>query len=336
MTSPMCFNVDSSTAVGKCGWFVVLGLGEGLFQDVPDPLLVFINVSLGEGTFLDQLFGVDVNDRLLLGNLLVHQWLGEGRLIGFVVTVLSVTNNINDDVGVESGSPFSSQVEDEGDTFDIIGVDVEDWGFNGFGDIGWVWGRSGESWVSGETDLVVNNDVDGTTSGCWMALVLPKTTGSSASKWDGLATKDKLTCLPEVVGLWKFIPKWYLTSPEPSSISFEPVNSEKMDSFGFLTTLDNMFNLPLCGIPITMSSTPNSTARSIKDLTPGTTDSAPSKPNLLSFGNLVDKKVSKEVAQTKRSKICLFWSMEYLYGCGISILSLNQSHFSLDGMWMYS
>ena len=47
-----------------------------------------------------------------------------------------------------------------------------------------------------------------------IALTFPSTTGFTASRWEGLATRERLTCLLLRVGRLNDIPKWYLTSPE--------------------------------------------------------------------------------------------------------------------------
>jgi hypothetical protein len=59
------------------GRSVVLGLGEALLEHAPDPLLVLIDIRLGERALLDELVDVDVDLRLLLSDALVHERLGE-------------------------------------------------------------------------------------------------------------------------------------------------------------------------------------------------------------------------------------------------------------------
>ena len=142
---------------------VVLGLGEALLEHAPDPLLVLLDVLLGEGTLLEELVNVDVDLRVLGVDALVHQGLSEGRLVSLVVTVLAVADKIDDNVLLELGTPVSSELADEVDSLDIVSVDVEDGGVDGLGDIRAVGSGAGEAGVSGETDLVVDNQVDGTT-----------------------------------------------------------------------------------------------------------------------------------------------------------------------------
>lgn len=141
-------------------WSVVLGLGKGLLEHTPNPLLVLINVLLGEGAVLKELVGIDVDLWLVGLDALVHQWLGEGWLISLVMAVLSVADQVDNDIRAELSAPIGSKLANEVDSLDIIGVDVEDWSINGLGDIGTVGGGAGETWVSGETNLVVDDQVD--------------------------------------------------------------------------------------------------------------------------------------------------------------------------------
>lgn len=147
------------------GWLVLLGLGEGLLQEVPHPLLVLVHVLLGEGAFLDQFAGVVAEHGGLVRDLLVHERLGERRLVGFVVAVLSVAHDVDDDIGVEGCSPFRGQVEHEGDGLNVVSIHVEDGGVDGLGNVGGVQGGSRGARVGGETDLVVDDDVHGTAGG---------------------------------------------------------------------------------------------------------------------------------------------------------------------------
>lgn len=142
------------------GWSVVLGLGEGLLEHTPNPLLVLINILLGKGAVLQELVGVDIDLWLVGLNALVHQWLGERWLISLVVAVLSVADQVDNDIRAELRAPIGSKLADKVNSLNIISVNVEHWGVNGLGDIGAVGGRASKTWVSGETDLVVHDDVD--------------------------------------------------------------------------------------------------------------------------------------------------------------------------------
>lgn len=78
-------------------------------------------------------------------------------------------------------------------------------------------------------------------------LVLPWATGPEASRWDGLATTATLISLFVTrFSRWWDIPRWYFTSPDPSSSSLSlESNWQKMFSNGFLQTLASTLSLPL-------------------------------------------------------------------------------------------
>lgn len=143
---------------------VVPGPVVSLLKHAPDPLPVLVNLLLGKSTLLDQLVSVDRQDGRLLLNRLVHLWLSEAGLVSLVVTVSSVTDNIDNHILLESSSPVSSKGTDIVDGLDIVTVDVEDGRIDRLGNIRGVRGRTGKSGVGGETNLVVDNQVDGATS----------------------------------------------------------------------------------------------------------------------------------------------------------------------------
>src|SRR5215212_11511671 len=85
--------------------------------------------------------------------------------------------------------------------------------------------RSGMTWVRS------------TTSACWscLARTLPSTTGSTISRCEGLAVSDRWTLLSSKLRS-EDAPRWYLTSPDPSTSSGAnepPLNSWKMARCGF-------------------------------------------------------------------------------------------------------
>ncbi len=87
---------------------------------------MLLNVGLGEAAFLDETVGVLFEGRLLLGDGGIHTGLGERRLVGLVVSVTTVADNVDDNILLESGTPVGCELRDESDGFDIITVDVED------------------------------------------------------------------------------------------------------------------------------------------------------------------------------------------------------------------
>ena len=61
------------------------------------------------------------------------------------------------------------------------------------------------------------------------ALVMPTTTGPTASRCDGLAARSTRSGFPARLVNLPLIPRWYFTSPEPctASGSMAPSNSRK-------------------------------------------------------------------------------------------------------------
>lgn len=112
----------------------------------------------------DQLFTVLISDGLHLCNNFVHQGLGEGGLIKFVVPEFPVANQVDDDITVELLSELSGKFESTLHILHTVSVDVENWRVNCFSNIRRVDARSTLAWVCCETNLVINNNVDGTTN----------------------------------------------------------------------------------------------------------------------------------------------------------------------------
>jgi hypothetical protein len=136
---------------------------ESLLQHTPDPVLVLGDLLLGKALLLDQLLAVDIERSRLFLDGLVHPGLGERRLVGLVVTVSSVTDDIDDNVLLELGPEIGSHGTDKVDGLDVVSVDVEDGRVDGLCDIRTVRRRSRESRVGSETDLVVDDQVERTT-----------------------------------------------------------------------------------------------------------------------------------------------------------------------------
>jgi len=142
---------------------IVLAAVEAVVEHSPDPLLVLVNVLLGEAALSNQLLDVLVDLVLLLGNALVHQWLGERRLVGLVVTLLTVADNVDNDIALELGTPVSSDLANVVDGLDVVTVDMEHGGVDRLGDVRAVRCGTSETGVGCETDLVVHDDVNSTT-----------------------------------------------------------------------------------------------------------------------------------------------------------------------------
>ena len=93
----------------------------------------------------------------------VHQRLRVGRLIKLVVTHLTVTNEVNDDITAELLTILGSDTEGVSNIVHGVGIDVEDGSADSSGNLGAVSAGTGTIRGRCETDLVVDDNVDGAT-----------------------------------------------------------------------------------------------------------------------------------------------------------------------------
>ena len=90
---------------------------------------------LGQITFGDQFFRKDIRNTGHRVNFLVENGLGKSRIVGLVVTVLSVAVDADHHAFPEllpvGKGRFGNHSHGQG----IIAIDVKDWGFNGLGNV---------------------------------------------------------------------------------------------------------------------------------------------------------------------------------------------------------
>ena len=142
---------------------------------------------------------------------------------------------------------------------------------------------------------------------CWscLARTLPSTTGSTISRCDGLAVSERCTLLPSKERSDE-APRWYLTSPEPSTssgLNEPPLNSLKMARCGLPITLASTLRRPRCAMPMTISLTPSCPPRLMICSSAGTIASAPSSPKRLVPVYFTSAKVSNSSASTSLFRI---------------------------------
>ena len=82
------------------------------------------------------MLGVDLTGRRKLGDLLVHQRLGERRLVALVMAVAAVADHVDHHVGLELLAEFGGDARRVDHGFGMVGVDVEDRRLDHLGDIG--------------------------------------------------------------------------------------------------------------------------------------------------------------------------------------------------------
>ena len=110
---------------------------------------------------LTSFVGVDLARRLLAADLLVHERLRRGRLVGLVVAELAIADQVDDHVLVERHAVVHREARHEHDCFDVVAVHVEDRRLDHLGDVAAVERRARIAWIGDrEADLVVDDDVD--------------------------------------------------------------------------------------------------------------------------------------------------------------------------------
>lgn len=89
--------------------------------------------------FLFQFVSIDFVWSWMFFDFLIYQWLGCVWFIGFVVVVMVVVYQINEDIVFKGIVEIKCQMGDEGDCFWIVCIDVENWCLYYFIDVGVVW-----------------------------------------------------------------------------------------------------------------------------------------------------------------------------------------------------
>merc|ERR1712142_465087 len=126
--------------------------------------LIFINdctyLFFCDNSLIYQFFRVNFENIFVFLDYRVHNWLSKHGLINLVVTMLPVSNQVDDNILVPGGSPFSSYVGHQHNSLGVISVDVENWSVDDPADICAVRRGSGVSGISCESDLVVGNNMN--------------------------------------------------------------------------------------------------------------------------------------------------------------------------------
>lgn len=90
----------------------------------------------------------------------VHEWLGEHRLVQFIMAMLAVANDINDDVPLESLPELHGQLDALVHLLRTVGIHVQNGSTDSLGHFGAVQTSPCFPGGGGETDLVVGDDMD--------------------------------------------------------------------------------------------------------------------------------------------------------------------------------
>ncbi len=140
-----------------------------------------------EQPFLSQLVGVDVDNRAVIADALVHQRLGEGRLVALVVAVAAVAEHIDHHRLAEPLAEFRRHLRDMRHRLGIIAVHVEDRRFDHARDVRGIRRGAAEARRGREADLVVYDEVDRSAGA-----VAAKARQAEALRHDTLARKGRV------------------------------------------------------------------------------------------------------------------------------------------------
>ena len=97
----------------------------------------------------------------MLADEVVERGLGELGLVRLVVAVAAVAHHINEDIGVELLTVLGGQLHGKHHGLGVVAVHVQHRRINNLGQVGAVNRRAGILKIGGETDLVVDHEVDG-------------------------------------------------------------------------------------------------------------------------------------------------------------------------------
>ena len=121
--------------------------------------LHLLDFGRGDDALADQLVAVDFQRRGMRGDRLVHQRLGERRLVALVVAVTAIAEHVDHDRLLEFLPELGRDLGGEHHGFGIVAVDVEDRRLDHLGDVGRIGRRSRIARIGGEADLVVDDEM---------------------------------------------------------------------------------------------------------------------------------------------------------------------------------
>src|SRR5208337_3755095 len=118
-----------------------------------------VDLALGDDAFRDQLLGVDLQARRMRADQPVHDRLGERWLVALVVAEPPIAEDVDDHGLVELLPVLGRDLGAEDDRLRVVAVDVEDRRLDQLGDVGGVGRGARIARVSGEPDLVVDDEM---------------------------------------------------------------------------------------------------------------------------------------------------------------------------------
>ena len=98
---------------------------------------------------------------MIFSDFIVHFWLGKLWLINFIVPVLSVTDQVNQDVSFPLLFVLDTKVHHFVNVFNVLRVAMNDWSVESLSDVTTVFRTSGIDGSCGVTELIVGDEVNG-------------------------------------------------------------------------------------------------------------------------------------------------------------------------------
>ena len=159
-----CATIAGSAGIDTtCSFQRILILLRLIVDGVQALLLRFIPpgdfLRIGE-PFVLQPLGINRRDRFLRLNLPIHQWLRIARIVAFVVAVLAIADQVDHHVLVETLPVIVGNLRRANARFRIVAVDVKHRRLHRQRDIRAIGRRSRLARIGGESDLVVDHQVD--------------------------------------------------------------------------------------------------------------------------------------------------------------------------------
>ena len=145
--------------VGLVGPVARAGLELGV-ELLAELRLLRLDLVRGHHALGDELLGIDLQGRAMAADGLVHQGLGEARLVALVMAEAAIAEHVDDDRLVELLPELHRHLGGEGHGLGVVAVDVEDRRLDHLGHVGRIGRGPRIARIGGEADLVVDDEVE--------------------------------------------------------------------------------------------------------------------------------------------------------------------------------
>ena len=144
-------------------WALVMNLGEDSLKLGLEFFSDFISLFLGDITTTDERFGVENSSCSLSVDQFVHLWLCEAWFIALVMATAAITDHVNYDIFIKGLTVLKGNPGNSYASFRIIAIYMEDGSLNHLCNICCISRRACRFWRSSETNLVIDNYMNGST-----------------------------------------------------------------------------------------------------------------------------------------------------------------------------